>query len=217
VLDSLADAQTKSSQHIVELAQGVKALQAQVDELRHQVQDLDQRFTSILAERHQQVLPEAPTSGLHDQIMLSEELATLFLDIDQGFRELYSEAHGNQPLLRHRADWLAAFTKFMFGNGAEPDVKWHFGVAHSEPLRAALRPYLSRGYALVLKAKSLGEDHAFVFDFDGPGAAIDHQTQEAWAPCDPEGPVESLVTPGYRVGSRTHLRQRLYTRGDYGR
>jgi len=43
------------------------------------------------------------------------------------------------------------------------------------------------------------------------GDPIDEDLQEAWGSCDPEGPIEFVVTPAYIVDGMVYCPQRVFT------
>lgn len=61
-------------------------------------------------------------------------------------------------------------------------------------------------------AERSGHRHAWVFE-SGEGRPLDESRQQAYEGCDPRGPIEFVVAPGYVVdGDKLYVKQVVFTR-----
>ena len=194
------------------LHSGLSALmqvQGRVDEIDRHVQELDRRFTEMLAERYQREQPDTLGKDDLEQYELTDKIETLFLDIDLAYRNA-CQARGVQQDIAERAKALFEIANELFGPG-RPDLSWLAREFAGKQGMRVLEDFQMRALGIRQRADQLDRSHSFKFNPPPDQKVLDKNLQKAWARCDPDGEVAFVVTPAYVVGQRVYVRQQVFT------
>ncbi|WP_432967573.1 hypothetical protein [Dactylosporangium sp. CA-233914] len=191
----------------------VNRLSQEIAALSEEHDDLDGRFTQVLAAR----TPSAPGGAATARHVEHQEIAERFRTfVDQ---ELTSAARAavlakkrrglrrSEPDHDQIAERLAELCQAMF---AGPDIdearlRGLLEDAPDWPVRVA-----TTGAELRWRARAASPEGSWNFDAE-PGRPADAQSQRVWGECRPEGNVAGVVVPAYVVAGRVYEPQRVTT------
>lgn len=200
-------ATTAHEEHVAQL----HALQERIAESEAQIQDLDGRFTKILEERFKQVAPETPTPDLQLRYDLADAFQRFFTHVDLELSDIYSQVAQTRPTTIQRARWIAELLGYLHSDTdlarIEPELLSGYGP--DDAARTRIGQLAERFDELCGQARGLDPD--YVLAFEPSAGPMGPDRQRAWKHCDPEGRIEFVVTPAYRVGHRVFLPQQVFT------
>ncbi len=178
--------------------------------LADEYDELDGRFTQVLANRTPQAIGASPRHVEHQEI--AERFRTF---VDQ---ELTSAARAAAWPKRRRGRGGATDTELLAERLAELCEAMFAGPGvDEERLRTVLADapdWLVRlattGGELRWRARAAAPEGAWSFSAH-PGQPINPGYQRAWGDCDPATPVARVIVPAYLVGDRVFEPQRVTT------
>ncbi|WP_327695962.1 hypothetical protein [Streptomyces sp. NBC_00459] len=210
-LDDMATRQHTTGKEVRALSSALGAVQEQIAELDRRTSYLNDRFTEILAETHQQEKPGTLTQESYDQFQLAEDLKTLFADIDHGYRTAYQSAVKTPPTAKTRAQFLCNLLNWQLNDNLDCKSVVETRLWPNSANDSTFAALVGRITALRRGAGML--DPSCEFSFDPHREKVEGRNVETWGVCNPANDVQFAVTPSFLVGSRCLLPQQVYTEG----
>jgi hypothetical protein len=203
-LDRLAMRMHGTHGRLGELTDRLTVAEEQIRILTEAVSALDRRFTEVLNSTYQRDNPDALDSSYLDHQNLAHSVEDLLSDVWQTVRVTLKHT---SPTVRAEA---MAYVAHALWERLSPEKLEEVPPQIADCVHTCVETFRPRAEQIADQAATLTA--AEVFDFTHTSHRIDPQRQDAWADCDPADEVAFVVTPGYAVGTRVLLLQRVFTR-----
>jgi hypothetical protein len=191
-----------------QLADENVALRQSLEDAREQLRTTEARLSALLAERTRARTDTATMDSFaHSEI--AQEFRSLADQDLYHLARLNSSARGCSPT--HVPHTIASLCRALFGPHPVSEHRVRDELRYGSPVPDdRIDRICAQARRLRKRATDTGREHRWEFAIRN-GAALDSNRQQAWSTCDPDQPVQFLVTPGYIVENRVYGLQQVFT------